>query len=149
MISGYAKHGKVDIAHELFDKMSKRDITFWNTMITAYTSIGRVEDAKLMFDEMLDSDVVSRNLIITSYAKMCVNIKDTHGLFGKMLEPDVVLSVIPLHYVDLWKQAFRIQSIYVMYAFRKHPIFLLPVILNRILTFTLTFTHSLIHPHDN
>ena len=67
-------------------------------MITTYTSIGRVEDAKLLFDEMLDRDVVSWNLIITSYAKMCGKIKDTHGLFGKMLEPDAVLSVIPLDY---------------------------------------------------
>ena len=86
--------------------------------------MGSVEGAKILSDEMLDRDVVSWNLIITSYAKMCGKIKDTHGLFGKMLEPDVVLSVIPLDYAAFCKQAFRIQSIYVMYAFRKHPIFL-------------------------
>lgn len=41
MVSACAKYGKVNIARELFDKMSLRDSIAWTAMISRYAQSGR------------------------------------------------------------------------------------------------------------
>ncbi|XP_021719804.1 putative pentatricopeptide repeat-containing protein At3g25970 [Chenopodium quinoa] len=51
IVSGYAKHGHLKIAHQLFDEMSRRDTVSWNTMIAGYVNSGSFGPSwKLLID---------------------------------------------------------------------------------------------------
>eukprot|EP01018_Ginkgo_biloba_P019490 Gb_31546 [translate_table: standard] len=52
LIDMYAKCGSIEIAHKLFDKMSKRDVVSWNTIIAGYGMHGYGEDAIEYFSQM-------------------------------------------------------------------------------------------------
>eukprot|EP01018_Ginkgo_biloba_P018482 Gb_07217 [translate_table: standard] len=52
LIDMYAKCGSIEIACQLFDAMSKRDIISWNAMIDGYAQNGRVNEALTLFHQM-------------------------------------------------------------------------------------------------
>ncbi|KAI5593309.1 hypothetical protein POPTR_003G006800v4 [Populus trichocarpa] len=52
LIDMYAKCGKIDTARKVFDRMHKRGIVSWNTMIIAYGIHGIGLEALLLFDNM-------------------------------------------------------------------------------------------------
>ncbi|XP_054799697.1 pentatricopeptide repeat-containing protein At5g66520-like [Prosopis cineraria] len=58
MISGYLRHGHVQKARDLFDKMESRDVASWNAMISGYTKNGLHAEALEVFQEMMTSQDV-------------------------------------------------------------------------------------------
>ncbi|CAK7357132.1 unnamed protein product [Dovyalis caffra] len=52
LIDMYAKCGRIATARKVFDRIYKRDIVSWNTMITAYGIHGIGTEALLLFDHM-------------------------------------------------------------------------------------------------
>eukprot|EP01018_Ginkgo_biloba_P022310 Gb_32475 [translate_table: standard] len=52
LIDMYAKCGSIVIARQMFDKMSKRTVVSWNTMIAGYGMHGHGEDAVALFSQM-------------------------------------------------------------------------------------------------
>ncbi|XP_039131860.1 pentatricopeptide repeat-containing protein At2g45350, chloroplastic-like [Dioscorea cayenensis subsp. rotundata] len=73
MIGGCARFlnriGMMDEALELFDKMQKRDVIAWDSVLEGYMDIGNVELGLCLFDEMLERDVISKNIMINGYVK--------------------------------------------------------------------------------
>ncbi|KAF7831220.1 pentatricopeptide repeat-containing protein [Senna tora] len=55
MISGYLRHGRVEDARKVFDKMSVRDVASWNAMISGYTRNGLYSEALEVFQDMMAS----------------------------------------------------------------------------------------------
>ncbi|KAK9280137.1 hypothetical protein L1049_013824 [Liquidambar formosana] len=51
LLNMYCKGGEMDIAHQLFDKMPKRDVISWNSLISGYTRIGSYGKAMDVFNE--------------------------------------------------------------------------------------------------
>ncbi|XP_059644898.1 putative pentatricopeptide repeat-containing protein At3g25970 [Cornus florida] len=45
ILSGYAKCGKLGIAHQVFDEIPDRDTVSWNSMISGYVNRGKFESA--------------------------------------------------------------------------------------------------------
>lgn len=83
LVDMYAKHGFIEFARELFDKMPQRDVVSWNAMIAGYVQNGLVGDALKLFQEMPKRDVISWNTMIAGYAQ-CGDVENAVELFEKM-----------------------------------------------------------------
>ncbi|XP_023750169.1 pentatricopeptide repeat-containing protein At4g21300 [Lactuca sativa] len=78
VIDMYAKCGRIDLAHEVFVRMSEKDPVCWNSMITSFCQNGEPEKAIDLFREMgskYDSVTISAvlsacaNIPLLSYGK--------------------------------------------------------------------------------
>lgn len=52
LIEMYSRCGRVDFAREIFEKMPRRSLVSWNTMIGGFAANGHVEEALKLFDRM-------------------------------------------------------------------------------------------------
>ncbi|XP_062024972.1 pentatricopeptide repeat-containing protein At2g17210 [Rosa rugosa] len=52
LIDAYAKCNCIELAWKLFDRMKKRDVVSWSTMIAGFTHCGRPDQAIAVFGEM-------------------------------------------------------------------------------------------------
>ncbi|WCJ22866.1 Pentatricopeptide repeat (PPR) superfamily protein [Euphorbia peplus] len=92
MIDCYVKIGRVDLAYELFDRMSvnERNLITWNSLISGLiSSENRLELAWELFEKMPERDLISWNLMIDGCAKQG-RIEDAQGLFDRMPRRDMV-----------------------------------------------------------
>ncbi|KAI3963501.1 hypothetical protein MKW98_022923 [Papaver atlanticum] len=71
MVSACAKSGEVDIARELFDKMSVRDSIAWTAMISGYAQSGRSREVLRLFRLMLSEDVRVNEGTLVSFLSAC------------------------------------------------------------------------------
>ncbi|XP_057847768.2 pentatricopeptide repeat-containing protein At2g22070 isoform X1 [Cryptomeria japonica] len=69
LIDMYAKHGSIEKARKLFDKMSQRDAVSWNAMIAGYVQNDLLDEALRLFKDMPRRDVVSWNVMIAGYTQ--------------------------------------------------------------------------------
>ena len=54
----YAKCGNFNTARDLFDKMPKRNLVAWNSMIAGYNQYGQAEEALGVFSDMFVSGLI-------------------------------------------------------------------------------------------
>jgi len=91
LIDMYVRRRNLANAREVFDKMPKRDVSSWNTMIAGYVKCMRLEDARQLFDEMPERDSVSWSGMIAGYTRFG-NGMEALGLFSRMrcagMKPD-------------------------------------------------------------
>ncbi|KAL4180408.1 hypothetical protein AMTRI_Chr13g91920 [Amborella trichopoda] len=64
----YAVCGEFGNAHQLFDRMSQRDVISYNAMISAHVRVGNLARARKLFNEMPERDSQSWNFMISGYA---------------------------------------------------------------------------------
>eukprot|EP01018_Ginkgo_biloba_P011243 Gb_34299 [translate_table: standard] len=89
LVAMYSKCGSIDIAHELFDKMSRRDVVSWNAMIAGYTQNGRSNEALALYHQMQISNVIPNRATIVSVLPACADLgalqqgKDIHKFIIK------------------------------------------------------------------
>ncbi|PON38172.1 Tetratricopeptide-like helical domain containing protein [Parasponia andersonii] len=88
-ISSYMRHGLVDEAQKLFDKMPQRNTVTWNSMVRGYFLNGYVENALSFFGRMPERDVVSYNTVIAGLMQ-CGDVDGARRLFDEMGFRDVV-----------------------------------------------------------
>eukprot|EP01018_Ginkgo_biloba_P019613 Gb_41545 [translate_table: standard] len=89
LVDMYVKCGRIEDAHQVFDRMPERNVVSWNTMIAGYAQNGHVDKAYELFEKMFERDVVSWTTIITGYAQNgCVD--KAMKLFDTMPERDLV-----------------------------------------------------------
>ena len=55
VVDMYCKCGSVMDAHQMFDKMSERDVVSWSSMIAGYAMHGHAEDALRLFKKMQEA----------------------------------------------------------------------------------------------
>ncbi|XP_077214510.1 SLOW GROWTH 1 [Tasmannia lanceolata] len=79
----YVKCRKLELARLLFDKMHKRSIVSWTTMIAGYSKLGFMDAARKLFVEMPERDVVPWSALIAGYVQ-CKRAKDALALFHEM-----------------------------------------------------------------
>eukprot|EP00267_Zea_mays_P032893 XP_008666901.2 pentatricopeptide repeat-containing protein At1g59720, chloroplastic/mitochondrial-like [Zea mays] len=63
LVDLYGKCGAVELAREVFDRMSERDLASWNTMVLALANHGRIQDSLDLFDRMMRVEGLVPNAI--------------------------------------------------------------------------------------
>ncbi|GAA0182633.1 hypothetical protein LIER_30400 [Lithospermum erythrorhizon] len=85
LVHFYACFGLMDVAREVFDEMSVRDMVTFNTLINGFVKAGEISVAHKLFDAMVEKNVVLWNIMITGYLKLG-NPGNGLKLFRKMME---------------------------------------------------------------
>ncbi|KAL4180537.1 hypothetical protein AMTRI_Chr13g125790 [Amborella trichopoda] len=57
LVAMYGRCGSLDLAQEVFEKITLKDLVAWNTIITAYASHGHGHDTIFAFEEMCEHGV--------------------------------------------------------------------------------------------
>eukprot|EP01018_Ginkgo_biloba_P010846 Gb_36538 [translate_table: standard] len=95
----YAKCRSIDIAHHLFDKMSKRNVVSWNAMIAGYVQHGQANEGLALFNKMYLQDIKPDSVTMMTVLPACSHLSALqygqwiHGYIIKNgFETDVVVS---------------------------------------------------------
>ncbi|XP_017239746.1 pentatricopeptide repeat-containing protein At3g16610 [Daucus carota subsp. sativus] len=88
LISVYGDGGNVTIARDIFDCLSQKNVTIWNSMISAYTKNQKSEDAFVLFRKMLQDDVQPNVVTFVSIVPAC---KSFGSICGEALHACVLV----------------------------------------------------------
>eukprot|EP01018_Ginkgo_biloba_P030668 Gb_30004 [translate_table: standard] len=89
LIDTYAKCGSIEIARQLFDNMSERDLVSWNAMISGYAQNHHANEALTLFHQMQHAEVKPNQVTIVSILPVCADLvalkdgKDIHDYIVK------------------------------------------------------------------
>ncbi|KAK6141865.1 hypothetical protein DH2020_024389 [Rehmannia glutinosa] len=72
----YAKCGKMDEAMGVFEKMSKRDVVSWSTMITGLVKSGKAREAINLYRRMQKEGLEGDGVVMLALIQACANIED-------------------------------------------------------------------------
>lgn len=125
LISMYSGCGCMDLAQNLYDKLSQKNLVVSTAMISGYSKVGQVEAARSIFDQTTNKDLVCWSAMISGYAESDQP-QEALKLLGEMqasgVKPDQVtmLSVISAcANLGTLDQAKRIHLIVDNYRFRE------------------------------
>lgn len=85
LINMYVKCGKVREGRKVFDGMSMRDDSAWNTLIAGYTKEGLFDFAEDLFRRMPNRNIVSWTAMVSGYTQNGLADKAL-GLFNEMMD---------------------------------------------------------------
>eukprot|EP01018_Ginkgo_biloba_P040139 Gb_11688 [translate_table: standard] len=71
LLTMYAKCGNIETARQLFDKMSKRDVGAWNSMIAAYAIHGHGEAALALYAQMQQTGMKPNHITFIGVLSAC------------------------------------------------------------------------------
>ncbi|XP_031382988.1 pentatricopeptide repeat-containing protein At4g25270, chloroplastic [Punica granatum] len=105
----YASCGQVNGAHEVFDRMSRRNVAAfpWNSLIAGYAESGQYEDAIALYFQMAEEGVEPDRYTFPRVLKACAGIKSIH--IGEAVHRDAIRS-------GFTKDDFVLNSLVDMYA---------------------------------
>ncbi|KAM0059590.1 putative tetratricopeptide-like helical domain superfamily [Helianthus debilis subsp. tardiflorus] len=89
VVDMYAKCGRLDLAHQVFDKMSEKDSVCWNSMITSFCQNGQPKKAIELFREMGSEGAKYDSVSISAALSACANLpslgygKAIHGFMTR------------------------------------------------------------------
>lgn len=96
LLAMYAKCGSFEVACQLFDEMSERDVVSWSSIICAYAQSGLVFEVLILFHQMQLADVSPDAVTVGDVLQACASLaalqqgKKIHGYVIKSgLESDV------------------------------------------------------------
>ncbi|KAH7420514.1 hypothetical protein KP509_13G010800 [Ceratopteris richardii] len=71
LIDMYAKCGALTKAHQVFDKLERRDVVSWTALIMGYTQHGEKENVLCLFNKMLEENVKPDPVIFLVVLSAC------------------------------------------------------------------------------
>jgi pentatricopeptide repeat protein len=75
LVDMYAKCGNLEDAHQVFDKMSQRDLVSWNVMISSYAQNGICDEALQLFRDMGVAGVMPDSATVVSVLPACAGLE--------------------------------------------------------------------------
>uniref|UniRef100_A0A6V7QSZ4 Acylamino-acid-releasing enzyme n=1 Tax=Ananas comosus var. bracteatus TaxID=296719 RepID=A0A6V7QSZ4_ANACO len=93
LIHMYMELGRVGDARRAFQRISRRDVVSWTTMISGMAKLGFLNDARKLFDETPVRNVVSWTSLIAGYAQ-ADRAEEAIELFTKMLSDNVKADTV-------------------------------------------------------
>lgn len=73
LVDIYAKCGNIDAAKHLFEKMTRRDVIYWSTMIAGYGMHGLYKDALGIFVQMQQSSLKPDHITFFGVLSACTH----------------------------------------------------------------------------
>ncbi|KAK9929428.1 hypothetical protein M0R45_026529 [Rubus argutus] len=86
----YAKSGRLDLAHQVFQRLSERDAICWNSMLTSYSQNGKPEEAIDLFRQMGMEGAKYDCVSISAVLSACANLPALH--YGKEIHGFMIKS---------------------------------------------------------
>ncbi|KZV31734.1 pentatricopeptide repeat-containing protein [Dorcoceras hygrometricum] len=83
----YAKCGAMDYCRKLFDRMTSKDLTSWNTLVNGYAINGRIQEAISTFKEMVEARCIADEVTFVSLLSGCSHsgmVEEGQMLFDRM-----------------------------------------------------------------
>ncbi|CDY69563.1 BnaCnng64210D [Brassica napus] len=71
LIDMYAKSGSIHDARKIFDRLAKRDVVSWNSLLTAYAQHGFGREAVCLFEEMRRDGITPNEISFLSVLTAC------------------------------------------------------------------------------
>lgn len=71
LVDMYAKCGRIEDSHRIFDSMSARDVVAWNAMIAGYGKHGYARKALQLFEQMRQSGIRPTRISFTNVLSAC------------------------------------------------------------------------------
>ncbi|KAK6164074.1 hypothetical protein DH2020_000938 [Rehmannia glutinosa] len=93
----YAKCGKMDEAVGVFEKMSKRDVVSWSTMITGLVKSGKAREAVNLYRRMQKEGLEGDGVVMLALIQACANIEDlkmAYSLHAYMIRRGFHMDVV-------------------------------------------------------
>ncbi|XP_042497620.1 pentatricopeptide repeat-containing protein At5g66520-like [Macadamia integrifolia] len=91
LIHMYVNFHRLEEAQRVFDKMPRRDIVSWTTLISGFSQLGFVDDAYKIFEQMPEKHSVSWNAMIAAYVQSN-RFNEAFALFERMQAEKVELD---------------------------------------------------------
>ncbi|CAN1258377.1 Pentatricopeptide repeat-containing protein At4g21300 [Linum perenne] len=88
----YAKCGRLDLAHQIFRRMSVKDAISWNSIITSCTQNSSPEEAIDLFRQMGKEGLTYNRVSISAALSACSNMPALH--YGKQIHNVLVKSAV-------------------------------------------------------
>uniref|UniRef100_F6HJI3 DYW domain-containing protein n=1 Tax=Vitis vinifera TaxID=29760 RepID=F6HJI3_VITVI len=93
----YAKCGKMDEAMRVFDKMGRRDLVCWTTMITGLAQNGQAREAVDIYRQMHKKRVEGDGVVMLGLIQACTTLGHSKmglSIHGYMIRKDIIMDVI-------------------------------------------------------
>ncbi|KAH7301713.1 hypothetical protein KP509_23G038700 [Ceratopteris richardii] len=125
LVDMYSKCGALEIAQEVFDKLSSQDVVSWTSLIGGYTDHGKGLEALIRFKLMQDEGIAPNAVTFSCILKACGNEgavrkgRETHAMIAKteLLEKEsIVGSALVYMYAKCGlparaKEAFDVEAV--------------------------------------
>nr|AYM00594.1 pentatricopeptide repeat protein [Salvia miltiorrhiza] len=115
VIDMYAKLGITDSARKVFERISRKDVISWNTMITGYAQNGLAADAVEVYHMMKEHEDLKPNqgtwvAILPAYAHLGA-LRDGMKIHGQVLKENLELDVfVSTCLIDLYGKCGRLSE---------------------------------------
>ncbi|XP_004247284.1 putative pentatricopeptide repeat-containing protein At3g25060, mitochondrial [Solanum lycopersicum] len=119
----YSKCGKMDKAGAVFEKMQRRDVVCWTTMITGFVQSGKGREAVDLYRRMQREGMVGDGVVMLGLIQASANIADTKlgsSVHGYMIRRSLNMDVNVLtSLVDMYAKNGELEK--ATRVFRKMP----------------------------
>lgn len=95
LVNMYANCSAMDLAWQLYDKLSPKHIVVSTAMVSGYAKLRMVKDARLIFDQIIEKDLVCWSAMISGYAESDQP-QEALKLFNEMQQRGIVPDQITL-----------------------------------------------------
>ncbi|XP_057484550.1 LOW QUALITY PROTEIN: putative pentatricopeptide repeat-containing protein At3g25060, mitochondrial [Actinidia eriantha] len=93
----YAKCGKMEEALSVFNKMPRRDLVSWTTMVTGFAQSGHAHEAINFYRMMRGEKMEGDGVVMLGLIQACANLGDTkmgHSIHGYMIRREIHMDVV-------------------------------------------------------
>ncbi|KAL6197764.1 hypothetical protein ACLB2K_033369 [Fragaria x ananassa] len=103
LLDMYAKSGSIEDARKVFDRLVKRDVVSWNSMLTGYAQHGLGKEAVQLFQEMLRNGVQPNDISFLCVLTACSHshLLDEGQYYFHLMKKRFKIEPQVFHYVTM------------------------------------------------
>lgn len=95
LVAMYAKCGDTETAHQLFDKISRRDVVSWNVLMSGYVQNGHAGDALTLFHRLQEENIQPDLATMATVLSACAHLGALQ--YGVWIHAYIIRSGLELH----------------------------------------------------